>query len=339
MNYWQIGVGASGRDYSEIFFRHGLACVGGDKHVATMDKVELGDIILMKKGVKKILAVGKVVEREGKFSGKNDKDWLRDFDGWDLRAYCYVDWHKPEKPVNTSGLTQWTINKVSQQHLIELANKLLASAPVQQSIEPEPQPTEKIKYKDMVKFLICQGLRPSAAEELTATFNRIHLLANYYYHECYHEWDDIREHETRTFLIIPLLLSLGWAEQQIKIELPVKNSGRADIACYSKPYHSTNKNNDKNCVLLLESKGFSQGLKYAPKQVKAYASQFPNCRVVVVSNGYCYKAYNRDQSGQFSVMPSAYMNLLNPRSRYPLNPENVEGCLKALQLLLPTTWL
>jgi len=31
---------------------------------------------------------------------------------------------------------------------------------------------------------------------------------------------DIREHETRTFLVIPLLLALGWAEQQLKIEMP-----------------------------------------------------------------------------------------------------------------------
>ena len=32
---------------------------------------------------------GTVVERDGRAGGDGDKAWLRDFDGWDLRGYCY----------------------------------------------------------------------------------------------------------------------------------------------------------------------------------------------------------------------------------------------------------
>jgi hypothetical protein len=59
--------------------------------------------------------------------------------------------------------------------------------------------------------------------------------------------------------------------------------------------------------------------------------------VVVVSNGYCYKAYLRDDNGEFNQDPSAYLNLLDPRDNYPLNPENVKGSLELLKYLLPTS--
>jgi type I site-specific restriction endonuclease len=179
-------------------------------------------------------------------------------------------------------------------------------------------------------------LRPANAEELTDTLRRIRLLAGYYYRDC--DWDDIREHEARTFLIIPFLIALGWSEQQIKIELGVKD-GRIDIAGFRRPYRrdpETRQPNNQDCVLILESKGFSQGLDYAHGQGKEYATQFPKCEVVVASNGYCYKAYRRktDDTG-FEDMPSAYLNLLRPRKSYPLDPGKQNGGLELLSYLMP----
>jgi hypothetical protein len=335
MNYWQIAAGAGSRDYSASFITFGLAFVGGDTHVETMGKVELGDRVLLKWG-KSILAAGQIVEREGKFKGQDDKNWLRDFDGWDLRAYCFVKWHilKDWKPVD--GLTRATIQKVHKKHLIKLTDEIITNTPQQDRISPEPSPTRKIEDHEILEFLVEQGLRPGSAEDLTTAFNRIRLLARYYYNNC--RWNDIREHETRTFLIIPLLLALGWAEQQIKIELGTQNRQRADVACFSKPYKrlESGNTNDEDCVMIIESKGFSQGLDYAPEQAINYARQFPNCKVVVVSNGYCYKAFKRQKNGSFDPKQlSAYLNLLNPRDRYPLDPQNTDGSLEVLKLLLP----
>jgi hypothetical protein len=75
-------------------------------------------------------------------------------------------------------------------------------------------------------------------------------------------------------------------------------------------------------------------LKYG--QAKTYAEHLSNCELVIVTNGYCYKAYRRGKSKEFATAASAYLNLLRPRERYPLDPENVDGCLEMLRLLLPS---
>jgi hypothetical protein len=206
--YWQVAAGSLGRSYAELFLKFGMAFVGGQKDTATMATVSIGDIVLLKIGRSKIYAVGEVVEREGKHNGNEDKPWLRDFDGWDLSAYCYVDWRVPAVPVTTSGLTRATIQKVHQAEHKQVADSLL-ELPIH-SYEPEPPPTELISDETILEFLISEGLRPSSADELTNTFRRIRLLADYYYKQGH--WEDIREHETRSFLIVPLLLALGWAE-------------------------------------------------------------------------------------------------------------------------------
>ena len=337
VNYWQIGSGSYGRDYAEDFLRYGLAFAGGDVQRATMAKVNVGDRILMKKGMSQVLAAGEVVERDGRHRGEGDREWLRDFDGWDLRAYCFVDWREPKKPRSAKGLTRATIQRVRQPELRKLVDDIVATGLARRTLDREPDPTQTVEDDEILEFLIRQGLRPGSAEDLTSTFNRIRLLAGYYYgreHDADFSWDDVREHETRTFLVIPLLLALGWAEQQIKIELPVKKERRrADVACFARPYAR----NDEDCVLIVETKGFSQGLHYASDQGKAYAREFPNCQVVLVSNRYCYKAYRREKGGAFSESPSAYLNILRPKDRYPLDPHNVDGCLEAMRLLLPAS--
>jgi len=325
--YWQVAAGSAGRDYADRFLQFGMAFVGGDKQIATMKGVSAGDVILLKRGLYQIVAVGEVVHRDGKFRGEKDKKWLYDFDGWELIAYCYVDWRKPDAPVQTDGLTRATIQKAPQAKHIEIAESLL-SLPVQ-SFEPEPESTRDVEDIEILRFLISEGLRPSAADELTETIRKIRLLSEYYYGHC--RWEDVREHETRTFLVVPLLLALGWSEQQIKIEYPCSR-GRVDVACFNRAFRR--KNDD--CVVLIETKDFSSGLDYAPTQARQYAESFPACRVMVVTNGYCYKTYLKSDDG-FSSKPSAYLNLLSPQDRYPLDPKNVEGALGVLKWLLPTS--
>ena len=228
-------------------------------------------------------------------------------------------------------MTRATIQQVGRPDLRQIGDEIISSAAVP-TICPEPQKVDGLNDDEMLEFLIEEGLRPSTADELTITLKRIRLLANHYYRARDFDWQDIREHETRTFLIVPFLLALGWSEQQIKIELAVIG-GRVDIACFSRSYRK----NNTECVLLLESKGFSQGLDYAHQQGKNYAAEFSNCQVVVASNGYCYKAYGRKTTETgFEEHPSAYLNLLRPTKQYPLNP-SVGGGLELLSYLLPNS--
>jgi hypothetical protein len=338
MSYWQIAAGDAGRDYADVFLRHGIAFVGGDGPTEAMKSVALGDCMILKRGMRQIVAVGTVVERDGRFKGVGDKAWLRDFDGWDLPAYCYVDWRVPENPMDVSGLTRGTLLGLNQEHLRVVAGQLL-ELPPQDSFTPEPEDTDPVDDATILDFLIKEGLRPSAAEDLTNAFRRIRLLASYYYRHT--SWEDVREHETRAFLVMPLLLALGWAEQQIKIELPCPGVGKIDVACFSRPYRRGAESgwqpNDADCALIIETKGFTQGLSYAPEQAHAYAQKFPSCRVAVVTNGYCYKTFARAADGSFVLRPTAYLNILNPRKRYPLDPRNVDGALEVLRHLLPVS--
>lgn len=339
MQYWQVAAGSEGRDYTRSFLDFGIAFVGGVPQQQTITQVQPNDCMVLKRGISEIVAVGNVVSRDGeRCCGDGDKEWLNDFDGWVLPAYCYVDWHVPDAPVSVTGLARGTIQRLYNKSLRALVDDLL-KLPVTAHV-PEPAPTTKVSDEEMLEFLICEGLRPAAAEELTSTFNRIRRLASYYNDKCW--WGDVREHETRTFLIVPLLVALGWSEQQIKIELATAGRGRVDIACFKRPYYrdELRRSNNKDCVVLLESKGFPYGLDYAQNQGKAYAAKFPSCGVVIASNGYCYKAFRRKPNdAQFEETPAAYLNLLKPRDRYPLDPENVDGALALLRYLLPQYWM
>jgi len=339
MNYWQIASGSYGREYQDYCTRFGLAFVGGDAQIDTMEMVQPGDRVILKHGNSMIIAAGEVASRGGKHRGMGDKDWLWDFDGWELPAYCYVDWHVPSKAISQKGLTRTTICKIDKPHLRKLADNLISDFAVQQLFDPEPRRTIKVEDKEILDFLISRGLRPGAAEDVANAFNRIRLLADHYYKNCWAE--DIREHETRTFLIVPFLLALGWTEHQIKIELPVGGRRRADVACFNRPYVrlKSKKTNDEDCGLIIESKGFGQGLEYVFEQAKQYADHFQNCRVIAISNGYCYKIFEKEDNKTPSFKFSAYVNIRNMRKEYPLDPDKVKGCLEALWLLLPISYI
>ncbi len=138
--YWQIACGSDQREYWDDFLRYGLAFVGGDEQCKTMtQKVKAGDRMLMKSG-KSIGAVGEIVCRDGIVCGDacdsefaSAKGWLRDYDGWDLPAFCNVDWKvHPDSKVDpnwgteselewekVSSLGRRTIERINSAKVIE----------------------------------------------------------------------------------------------------------------------------------------------------------------------------------------------------------------------------
>lgn len=126
----------------------------------------------------------------------------------------------------------------------------------------------------MIDTLIDYGLRTIEAEDFTQTINRIRRLVKWYDNN----GKDVKEHETRTFLIIPLLIALGWPEQKLKIEWK-----KIDIAFFRKPYSKQNTYLDEECIIILESKRFWAGLSYAASQATDYTTRYPNCERLIVS--------------------------------------------------------
>lgn len=331
MSYWQVSAGDKGRNYTDFFINYGLAFFG-KKFKTAFDNINKGDILVLKSGKGQILAAGVVVERDGKVKGNGDKSWLFDIDGWNLSLYCFVDWCQPTKPVTVKGLSIGGVLRMPQKPHQLTADKIL-SGHTARKLMSEPEPCDPVTIEEILRFLVNEGLRPASATELVNVITKIKLLASYYFAN--YKSNEIREHETRTFLVIPFLLALGWSEQQMKIELPCtkgasSKKGKIDIACFSKGYRMKG----AQCSVIIETKGLSLGLDYAPAQVKQYAVNFPECNVLVVTNGYAYKIYLK-KSGSFPASPTAYLNLLNPRSKYPLNPSAVDGALEGVKWLLP----
>ena len=334
MAYWQIAAGSDGRDYSEYFLKYGIAFVGGEFN-KRMEKVNEGDIVVLKVG-KTMKAAGRVVTRNGAHRGYRDKNWLKDFDGWELPAYCYVDWRMPNEEITTNrSMGRRTIERIGVEKIRNQAYQ------VSEEGEPrfpfhEPQEVGEVEVDEILNFLEDEmDILPEDGLE-NAIF-RIQSLAEYYYNN--QRWRNIREHEARTFLVIPLLLALGWKEQQIKIELPC-TGGKVDIACFREDYKGQ-KDVDE-CVAIIETKSFHIGLDYAVGQINRYVGAdreyFRNCKTAIVTNGHCYKVHLRN-GGKFKEDPAAYMNIREPKNNYPLDPENVKGTLEAIRWLSPKAYL
>lgn len=303
--------------------------VGGEKRYKRIRKIQIGDLILLRKGADKVIAVGEAVERDGEKHGIDKKSgWLRDFDGWSLPYYHHVDWYRLTSPKNIEGTYRRAIEK-SRSH--KESHKEFAEEKIKDNealeVKPLPEPVDEVEDNQIINHLITEGLRPADAEKLTDTFGRIRRLAEYYRKK----GKKIKEHETRTFLVIPLLIALGWSEQQIKIEYSAED-GAIDVACFDRPFH---KKDNRQCKLLIETKGIKRGLDYAINQVKDYADNFNDCNVIAVSNGFCYKVFRMVNEGENKFKITAYLNLLSPTEKFHLNPE-VGGALDVFSVLCPS---
>ena len=342
--YWVIAAGSAGRGYSRLFLRFGMAFCG-DKQV---DDINIGDTVILKQrktGKTGILAAGKVVQRGGEHRGycyenspDKDKDWLLDIDGWDLPYWCYVDWRVPDgdEADSVPGLAPrgGTISRVKHPNPRKEADKILATGcSLGGTGYKEPEKTKFVAIQELLETLDRDSLMPSYSNEVKNKIEHIRGLA-IYYRDHYGWKHNIPEHEARTFLVVPLLLALGWSEKRIKIEL-----ANVDIACFSEPYENW-KESRGSCVAIIETKKFASGLDDAQRQARLYSDKFPNCKLLITTNGYCYKIYLKDEKGSFPEYldpydPSAYINLLNLRDKYPLNPKEGNGALDAIKWLLP----
>lgn len=321
MNYWQVAAGDSARDYTDAFLQFGVMLIGpgnpghyfdrkdyyrsrkwGSTIVTIAEKVTDGDIVILKrphKGQWQIRAVGRVV---------SDYSYLEQFDdvqGWDLQHCRKVEWICPaeNQKVFTSGLTRGTLSRVYKKEPIQKALEVLEEGE-KRKVEDIPTPAKAISDEDLVETLIGNGLRPADAETVIQTIWRVRRLARWYARY----GRDMSEHETRTFLIAPVLLALGWSEQKIKIEWK-----GMDIALFQDVYRR-----GQSPLVILESKRMGEGLHFAERQAVKYARDYPECRRLVVSDGTLYQLYVRQgETWNMQTDFKAHMNLLNLKDRHP----------------------
>jgi hypothetical protein len=338
---WQIAAGDRERDYKDLFLDHGLACVGpGDpgpfnEHPERYAKtkhayrpfmrpfcVELAqdDLLVLKRGA----SGGKwAIEAVGRVAGPYVYEpRLEDVEGWDLQHMIPVRWRVPERPVVIGGLTRGTLKRVNQGQVQDRARELWDRL-TDREREPRPLPPAPAELEDeqLIAQLIDRGVAALRAEEIQETIWRIRRLARWYQRRA--SW--VSEHEIRTFLIVPLLLALGWPEQRINIEYE-----HADIALWDRTFDQ----DDAQLGTVIETKKLLVGLDGGPvEQAKRYAARYERCDRLVVSDGFRYKLLELDRgTGEWAA--AAYANLLKLRSRHPTD-ETVAGAGELFVSLVP----
>ncbi len=335
MNVWQVAAGDGSRDYADIFMKFGIILVGpgsegnyfdnkavynDPQHWAyrpfiftIAEQLEKNHLVILKKPSGQqweILAVGIV-----------DSDYIHsetfgDVDGWDLQHCRKIKWKEPLSKTIISGLRRGTLFGVNNQTALDEAKRTWSTGKEVTSI-PIPNPVKEITVDDLIDSIMERGLPVSNSENIANTIWKLRRIAKWYSAH----GSDVGEHEIRTFLIVPLLTSLGWAEQKIKIEW-----NNIDVVFFDKPYSDNSKP-----VLIIESKRLWDGLLYAPDQAKQYAQKYPSCDLFIVSDGIRYKLYSKEK-GQWNY--HSYMNLMAPKRLHPYLKE-VKGAVDFFLKIIP----
>lgn len=342
MNCWQVAAGEGARDYSATFLKYGVMLIGAGNPgpyfeneayysghrdwraqvVRFAKRVSIGDTVILKWPHHREWQIRAVGEVTGKY------EYLEQFEdvkGWDQQHCRTVEWVCPpiiqndplkREVILTKGLSMGTFKRVNNKEAIKKAESLRGTGERQEAIEI-PLPARTISDEDLVESLIDNGLRPSDSEGVIEAIWRVRRLARWYERH----GRDLSEHETRTFLIMPIMLALGWSEQRIKIEW--KN---IDVAFFQEVYRRGN----EPCMIL-ESKRMREGLGYAEHQAEGYAKLYPKCSRLVVSDGIRYQFSEKDDT---RWIPKAYMNLLKLKDRHPYE-EDIEGAAHLFINLMP----
>jgi hypothetical protein len=149
--------------------------------------------------------------------------------------------------------------------------------------QPLPPAAAPLEDEALIGRLIDGGVSSGRAVEIQQTIWRIRRLVNWNARKA--NW--VSEREIRTFLIVPLLLALGWSEQRISIELE-----HAGIALWDRTFDQ----DDAQLGTVIETKKLWVGLYGAPvEQAKRYAARYDHCDRLVVSSGFRYTLLEPDR--------------------------------------------
>jgi hypothetical protein len=335
MNIWQVAAGDGSRDYSEVCLNFGVFLVGpgyGGNYFANKasyndtrspvyrqfiqpfaERLAPGDLIALKRPIARqweIIAVGEIV------SEYVYQEAFRDVEGWDLQHCRLVRWKKPINPVFVSGLTRGTLKHINNQQTVAAISQVWSSGKEVQSLSVPAAP-EEISFDEVIEALIVDGLPGQRAELIATTVWRLRRMAKWYSEHS----SDVGEHEIRTFLIVPLLISLGWAEQKVKIEW-----NNMDVVLFDSVYRK----GTSQPIVIIESKRLWDGLRYAPGQATNYAQSYPTCTRFLVTDGIRYKLFSRIK-GQWRY--TAYANLTSPTRIHPYEP-GVEGAISFFRSMI-----
>ncbi len=307
MNLWQVANGDGSRDTSQVFLTYGIAAIGpgdwgfyydnyeiytnnNDKFVSKLvNEVVPGDLIVLRSGTRRIVATG-IVCPTGSSPSLLDKDppsaylyheAFGDLDGMDWQHIIRVSWRIVNHEFKTEicGPRPSRLSKVRNDEVIKFVSEHLPSnESTLPALPPEPV---SMNISGLATELFGCGLSNSSVEMTISAIERIRRLLAWYRIAGYP-----KEHETVSHMVIPLLLGLGWSEQQLAVEW-----NNIDIAAFGTASLPANVRHHQNCKMIVEVKRVGEGLWWAGQQAKSYLEKYglaDICARLVVTDGVRY---------------------------------------------------
>ena len=333
---WQIAAGDGGeRAYQDILLKWDIVAVGpgeygrwpenldkfreerGDAQVRIIERfvseVHVGDIVVLRLGKVQVYGVG-IVE--------SDYLWLDDMgdvDGWDLQHCRRVRWvwrYTPSKGPQTFPIDvlRWgdTVQKAASAELKNWLNELPCTTAMKRPLAQLPdtcvdgRPLKSVQLDEVSQFLYDRGVAADDIDALTSRMTDLVRIASWYRRA------EVQpaERETVSYLVVPLLRSLGWTPQRMAIEW-----NRIDVALFDALPRI-----DSNLVAAVEAKKRNRTCFNSSTQAFGYASQAgrERCLRAVATEGLGYSVFQRKSGSGFERTPSAYLNLTRLVAEYPL---------------------
>ena len=281
---WQVAAGPSDLSCVSEFLNYGVALIGpGDtgpwesrKNDNALvrrfaSKLKEGDILLLRRGVATIHAVG-IVASEYQYFRQFD-----DVNGLALQHGRRVRWRSLPEPYTFDeqvfGTSPTQLSQVHSKQLVDYVNEFIQSPPVDwqrcslPGLPPE-EPTLKT-YPCGLRELIVQ------AENLQYVYGNSDFFG-----------ESPSENEVIAHYVVPFLRALEWPVERIAVEWR-----KVDVSVFT-----TLPRIPEHCHYLIEAKRLGTGLEDAVKQVVRYAKNLNIRCDVVVTDGIRYCMYAADKN-------------------------------------------
>lgn len=328
---WQVAAGDGSRAYDDICLEYDVMMVGAG-YLGPFDEQEYarkgaspadmnitrrfyedakrGDVVLFRLGAGRVLAVGEIADER--------PDYLEEFgdiDGWHLQHVRRVRWFKTEKelPFGVRGRRFTRVHVPAVRGWVEELE--IPEEWHQRPLAVMPEESRSLDDRELGRQLFLEGLPSEYIDHLASTLESIRRVATWYWNAEKRPRGRPSESETITYLVVPLLLALGWSHQMAAIEWR-----GIDVALFQRmpPEEST-------LTGVVEAKPLNRSVFAPTDQAIGYATQEgrDNCNRLVVTDGIRYTYFKR-QGTDFNLQ--AYLNILRMREKYPVYDPRAETC-------------
>lgn len=304
---WQIWGGPGEGTFAQSFLRYGVALVGpggpgpwtdgrsdedyiddqgtgGSSVRRFAEEVRVGDVFLMRTGVRRLMAVGIVA---------GEYEFLDRFDGllgWDVPHTRRLRWFQLPQPYEFRGdafAGQQRFSRVLAADPVDVAKRLLVTPPLQwQTLALPGMPPDDPPLDDV-------------PEALRSVIGLAQDLAPLYW-SIQHFGERPREDELVAHFIVPLLRQCGWPPERIAVKWR-----NVDVATFR-----TLPRSPENCEFVVEAKRPGEWPEKALGQAQGYLKQLGIDRDIILTDGIRYHLYGANQG--FAHV--AHANLSRPRA-------------------------